>query len=251
MTKSLFFLLAALVPILVSAQPSDRASWELKNNRGNRYEGPVSEKVGAEFKLMGFWGYYEPYAVHRKQELKVRFYADTATHSAYIRARSKNTNYFYWMEAKQPLSVASGWNEFRGWTVDEVLTQMALPADQLSVLVFGRENEGAYLLPAFVYHSTEPTEVSDYTFFFWPNKTFRRISIKIYTGMTASGTAVYSAKLGKQYGGTTFAVNIPVKELNLERKWAGPLTIVLTMTPQTGASKDIYTYHFFHQPSLH
>lgn len=232
----------------VFAQPSDRSSWEFKNNRGNRFEGPVSEKVGAEFKIMGFWGYFEPYTLHQKQELKVRFHADTATHSAFIRARSKDTKYFYWMEAKQPLPVSKGWNEFGGWPVDEVLAQMAVPADQLSVLIYGRENEGAYLLPAFVYHSTPPVVVSDYTFFFWPNKTYRRVMVKVYKGMGAGRILVYTSRLGKQFGGTTFAVNLPVNAMSLPENWAGTMTMEITLTPITGSLKDVYTYHFFHQP---
>lgn len=248
---------SGLIAILIAAfssgalaQPSDRASWEFKNNRGNRFEGPVSEKVGAEFKIMGFWGYYEPYALHQKQALKVRFYADTATGSAFILARSKDTKYFYWMEAKQPLTVSKGWNEFGGWPVDEVLAQMAIPADQLSVLVYGRENEGAYLLPAFVYHSTPPTALSNYTFFFWPNKTYKRVAVKVYKGMKTGGKPIFTTALGKQFGGTTFAVDIPVANLAVEKDWAGPLTLELRLTPVTGSLKDVYTYHFFHQPSV-
>jgi hypothetical protein len=236
---ALFIVMMAVVRPGASGLNIDQdASWRLRNDRGNRYEGLVSVSTGnPDFEVLSF-GYMEPFS--GDVALKVRFFYPGGALS--LTGREIKQLRQYWMEAK-PQSWRSGaWNEFSPWPTGEVILRAAIPWNNLGVLVTLNENQ---LLPAITYHSRMPDRINEYTMYLKSKDTL----VNVKFTLTAVGRDVKIKPktwwLNHQKGGVPIPVVIDVRGFP-----EGFLKLVVEREVSGDANKHTREFVFYHKPSV-
>lgn len=222
---------------------------------GNRQEGTYTLPISTPpLELISFTGFFEDYQWHTNQQLQVQFFLEKETPIA-IKARQTRGEILYRMYPKS-FALAKGWNQFKPWPVDDVLSKLKMPAQDVGIMVNSQDRPNT-VAPAFVFHSDLPDIVSKYHFTFLPGKNLTRVSYKIYQGdfyqkEPQAEALVFEKYLGRKskYGGIPISLSVPVSDLVIPDNWAGWLTLVFKAREIGTNELILYTYYFYHQPIL-
>lgn len=249
--KSLTYLLLVL-PMFILVLPTYGQGLK---DYGNREEGVFTLPISTPpLQLISFTGFFEDYQPNARQKLKIQFFLDQADHLN-IKAQQTRGEILYRMQPK-PFPVINGWNQFAPWPVDDVLSKLNMPAQNIGVIVNYQDRQNV-LAPAIVFHSNQPEKIASYNFTFLPGKNLTKIRYRIYQGdffqkEPQAEALVYEKYLGRKskYGGIALPLIVPVSELDVPDNWAGWLTLVFEAREISTNELVLYTYYFFHQPIL-
>lgn len=130
------FALAILVLAIVYSLESfaQDEEWYRKNDRGNRYEGRISIKVGRPppIEFLSFLSFREQF--DKNVTMKVRF-SLTDDSPAIVYARELDELKHYWMESEQELEWDAGtWNQFTPWLTNTTIDIAKTPRERFQSL---------------------------------------------------------------------------------------------------------------------
>lgn len=240
-----------LTSVGIGQDPSDLEEFD------NRFEGTVALPVSSLplLNVVSFTAYFEDFAHHENQQLTVGFNLEGAD-SVVIQSKETRGDVIYRMKSK-PFEVEEGWNEFKPWSVDEVLSELYLTSQDIGVIIH-REEEDKLFFPAYVFHSEQPDSIQEYIFQFIPGETLRKVKFKLYKGTYEESTFSESSevfvrdfKQQKKYGGERFSLRMEWEKMNLDSEWKGWLTLVMVARSKITNEELTAHFSFYHQPRFH
>lgn len=238
----LILLLAfALCSTFAQAQPGD--DWFAKNDRGNRYEGAYSRKVGnPSVNLVALTASSPKYKLGAGQKLKVAFYSP-AVQAFELHAEELLVTQFYWMQVKD-IQSAAGWNTFEGWQVDFMLKRLSLESRNLGVLVRLGDRSSRKFAPAQVSLEGETPEIKQYVAQLRLGRAAADGAYKIYRGESRTkASLILEQKIAAKSSGATFPVVIPVSSLGNQAGW---FTVEVNLREKSTLDPFTYSFSFYH-----
>ncbi|MEO1254380.1 MAG: hypothetical protein AAFY41_05780 [Bacteroidota bacterium] len=245
--RSILSTITLCLVILASAFSQDRrsAEWKKNNDRKNRYEGTYTRKVSnPSIDLVSLKAYQEEYESSKGHVLKVQFYTPEAMEYRLI-AQELRVTRFYWMEAKDTLSIIS-WNTFQPWPVDYLLRRLRITYQNLGVVAQllkegSRKREFA---PVYVYHSSSPGRTSYYVAYFHLGRPASGGSYSISSGRhRANAELLQTYPISKKSGGTAFPIRIKTELLES----SGWYTVEVNLREKGTLDPFSYSFSFYHK----
>ncbi len=242
-------------PICGSAAAQEDAGrkWELRNDRGNRYEGRREIPVARpDFELLSFLGHQEDY--DRGVDLQVLFFLPVPPKgdkwdkdvSATVISQELRDEKQYWMRSKPESWQGGEWNQFGPWPTNEVLDREEIVAWDLGVYVELDSGEDLRLAPAVLYHDERPTSIEVHTLQLRPNQDLKRLEVTVTRAGDQAGEVLLEDQLIDE-----MQVGEPILlDLEASRLPEGWLRVEVVGSVRGRIDKAFFELLFFHRSEV-
>ena len=226
-------------------------------DRGNRKEGIKQKSISAKpLSLIGFHiGSEIPiYEKDKDQEYFVKYYSPKqATLS--IHARETEGKVVYRMDSN-PIQPKKGISKFSPWPVDEVLSKIDLPANELGVVI-NQDEKDSFIYPAYVSINDQSPEIKGYRLIFFPLSELSYVKYEVFKGNYYGKELDWNNCLVEvdwqdevKPTAEKFVIDLNIEELGISKSWEGWLTFQIQGKKTINNKKVKKKYYFYHKPKL-